>query len=162
MAVYYLLLRERQQRKEDKLDSTVQIVITLCRADSLKRWLVENFYAVMKLLIYFPEELPATSNHKDRWKLLQNIKRGFWKKWSSDFLFSLQPRKKWQDAQPNLKEEDIVLIKGEGPPGTWPMVRVLQVHPGNDGLVRVATVKTKDSVFKRPVHKLHKLPTYPN
>ncbi|GFX41277.1 hypothetical protein TNCV_2219751 [Trichonephila clavipes] len=48
---------------------------------------------------------------------------------------SLQPRKKWQDAQPNLKEDDIVLItKEEGPPGTWPMARVLQVHPGNDGL----------------------------
>ncbi|GFT94629.1 DUF1759 domain-containing protein [Trichonephila clavipes] len=75
---------------------------------------------------------------------------------------SLQPRKKWQDAQPNLKEDDIVLIKEEGPPGTWPMARVLQVHPGNDGLVRVATVKTQDSVFKRPVHKLHKLPIYPN
>ncbi|GFU67206.1 uncharacterized protein TNCV_4689381 [Trichonephila clavipes] len=47
----------------------------------------------------------------------------------------------------NLKEDDIV-IKEEGPPGTWPMARVLQVHPGNDGLVRVATVKTQDSVFK--------------
>ncbi|GFS31166.1 integrase catalytic domain-containing protein [Trichonephila inaurata madagascariensis] len=83
---------------------------------------------------------------------------------SSDFLSSLKPRKKWQEPQPNLKEDDIVLIKEEGPPGTWPMARVLQVHPGNDGLVRVATVKTKDSVFKRPVcvHKLHKLPIYPN
>ncbi|GFU64131.1 DUF5641 domain-containing protein, partial [Trichonephila clavipes] len=87
----------------------------------------------------------------------------FWKKWSSEFISSLQPRKKWQDAQPNLKEDDIVLIKKEeGPPGTWPMARVLQVHPGNDGLVRVATVKTQDSVFKRPVQKLHKLPIYPN
>ncbi|GFT36051.1 hypothetical protein TNCV_4249731 [Trichonephila clavipes] len=34
------------------------------------------------------------------------------------------------------------------------MARVLQVHPGNDGLVRVATVK-QDSVFKRPVHNFH-------
>ncbi|GFV74017.1 hypothetical protein TNCV_4939551 [Trichonephila clavipes] len=58
------------------------------------------------------------------------------------FISSLQPRKKWRDAQPNLKEDDIVLIKGS-PPGTWPMARVLQVHPGNDGLVRVATVKSK-------------------
>ncbi|GFY37379.1 integrase catalytic domain-containing protein [Trichonephila inaurata madagascariensis] len=114
------------------------------------------------VLLSVPEELPSTSNHRDRWELLQNIKRGFWKKWSSDFLSSLQPRKKWQDAQPNLKEDDIILIKEEGPPGTWPMARVLQVHPGNDGLVRVATAKTKDSVFKRPVHKLHKLPIYPN
>ncbi|GFW00275.1 hypothetical protein TNCV_4354721 [Trichonephila clavipes] len=48
-----------------------------------------------------PEELPSTSNHRDRWELLQNIKRGFWKKWSSDFLSSLKPRMKWQDAQSN-------------------------------------------------------------
>ncbi|GFU12127.1 integrase catalytic domain-containing protein [Trichonephila clavipes] len=104
----------------------------------------------------------STSNHRDRWELLQNIKRGFWKKRSSEFISSLQPRKQWQDVQPNLKEADIVLIKEEGPPGTWPMARVLQVHPGNDGLVRVATVKTQNSVLKRPVHKLHKLPIYPN
>ncbi|GFV47821.1 integrase catalytic domain-containing protein [Trichonephila clavipes] len=109
-----------------------------------------------------PEELPSTSNHRDRWELLQNIKRGFWKKWSSEFISSLQPRKKWQDAQPNLKEDDIILIEEEGSPGTWLMARVLQVHPGNDGLVRVATVKTQDSVLKRPVYKLHKLPIYPN
>ncbi|GFY34350.1 integrase catalytic domain-containing protein [Trichonephila clavipes] len=109
-----------------------------------------------------PEELPSTSNHRDRWELLQNIKRGFWKKWSFEVISSLQPRKQWQDVQPNLKEDDIVLIKEEDSPGTWPMARVLQVHPGNDGLVRVATVKTQNSVLKRPVHKLHKLPIYPN
>ncbi|GFW61081.1 integrase catalytic domain-containing protein [Trichonephila clavipes] len=124
--------------------------------------LTPSHFLTGDVLLSVPEELPSTSNHRDRWELLQNIKRGFWKKWSSEFISSLQPRKKWHDAQPNLKEDDIVLIKEEGPPGTWPMARVLQVHPGNDGLVRVATVKTQDSVFKRPVHKLHKLPIYPN
>ncbi|GFX87344.1 integrase catalytic domain-containing protein [Trichonephila clavipes] len=124
--------------------------------------LTPSHFLTGDVLLSVPEELPSTSNHRDRWELLQNIKRGFWKKWSSEFISSLQPRKKWQDAQPNLKEDDIVLIKEEGPPGTWPMARVLQVHPGNDGLVRVATVKTQDSVFKRPVLKLHKLPIYPN
>ncbi|GFW64446.1 integrase catalytic domain-containing protein [Trichonephila clavipes] len=124
--------------------------------------LTPSHFLTGDVLLSVPEELPSSSNHRDRWELLQNIKRGFWKKWSSEFISSLQPRKKWQDAQPNLKEDDIVLIKEEGPPGTWPMARVLQVHPGNDGLVRVATVKTQDSVFKRPVHKLIKLPIYPN
>ncbi|GFQ93960.1 DUF5641 domain-containing protein [Trichonephila clavata] len=94
------------------------------------------------VLLSVPEKIPSTSNHINCWELLQSIKRGFWKKWSSDFLSSLQPRKKWQVSQPNLKEHDIVLIKEKGPPGTWPMTRVLQVHPGNDELVRVATVKT--------------------
>ncbi|GFX48215.1 integrase catalytic domain-containing protein [Trichonephila clavipes] len=124
--------------------------------------LTPSHFLTGDVLLSVPEELPSTSHHRDRWELLQNIKRGFWKKWSSEFISSLQPRKKWQDAQPNLKEDDIVLIKEEGSPGTWPMARVLQVHPGNDGLVRVATVKTQDSVLKRPVHKLHKLPIYPN
>ncbi|GFT20139.1 hypothetical protein TNCV_1945741 [Trichonephila clavipes] len=94
-------------------------------------------------LLSVPEELPSTSNHRDRWELLQNIKRGFWKKWSSKFISSLQPRKHWQDAQPNLKEDDIVLMKEEGSSwythGQW-----LEFFKcaGNDGLVRVVTVKT--------------------
>ncbi|GFW20807.1 integrase catalytic domain-containing protein [Trichonephila clavipes] len=124
--------------------------------------LTPSHFLTGDVLLSVPEELPSTSNHRERWELLQNIKRGFWKKWSSELISSLQPRKQWQDAQPNLKEYDIVLVKEEGPPGTWPMARVLQVHPGNDGLVRVATVKTQDSVLKRPVHKFHKLPIYPN
>ncbi|GFS85310.1 integrase catalytic domain-containing protein [Trichonephila clavipes] len=123
--------------------------------------LTPSHFLTGDVLLSVPEELPSTSNHRDRCELLQNIKRGFWKKWSSEFISSLQPRKKWQDAQPNLKEDDMVLIKEEGPPGTWPMARVLQVHPCNDGVVRVVTVKTQDSVLKRPVHKLHKLPIYP-
>ncbi|GFX12791.1 hypothetical protein TNCV_3437651 [Trichonephila clavipes] len=90
--------------------------------------LTPSHFLTGDVLLSVPEELPSTSNHRDRWELLQNIKRGFWKKWSSEFISSLQPRKKWQDAQPNLKEDDIALIKEEGPPGTWPMARVLQVH----------------------------------
>ncbi|GFU42720.1 hypothetical protein TNCV_3139201 [Trichonephila clavipes] len=71
------------------------------------------------VLLSVPEELPSTSNHRDRWELLQNIKRGFWKKWSSNLSPPYNLARKWQDAQPNLKEDDIVLIK-EG--------RVLLVH----------------------------------
>ncbi|GFV05149.1 hypothetical protein TNCV_223631 [Trichonephila clavipes] len=81
--------------------------------------LTPSHFLTGDVLLSVPEELPSTSNHRDRWELLQNIKRGFWKKWSSEFISSLQPRKKWQDAQPNLKEDDIVLIKKR---------RVLLVH----------------------------------
>ncbi|GFS84315.1 uncharacterized protein TNCV_4605361 [Trichonephila clavipes] len=83
--------------------------------------LTPSHFLAGDVLLSVPEELYSTYNHRDRWELLQNIKRGFWKQWSSDFLSSLQPRKKWQDAQPNLKEDNIVLIKEEGPSGTWPM-----------------------------------------
>ncbi|GFW79821.1 hypothetical protein TNCV_2590411 [Trichonephila clavipes] len=34
---------------------------------------------------------------------------------------SLQPRKKGQNPQPNLKENDIVVLKENNPSDTWPM-----------------------------------------
>ena len=36
----------------------------------------------------------------------------------------------------------------------WPLARVTAVFPGQDGLVRVAEVKTATGTYKRPVVKL--------
>ena len=36
--------------------------------------------------------------------------------------------------------------------GSWPLGRV--IHPGNDAVVRVVDVKTKNGVFRRHVAKL--------
>ena len=33
----------------------------------------------------------------------------------------------------------------------------MEVHPGRDGLVRTATVRTEKSVLNRPVQRLHRL-----
>ncbi|KAL7291881.1 hypothetical protein TKK_0014437 [Trichogramma kaykai] len=54
----------------------------------------------------------------------------------------------------------MVLLKDDlCSPSSWPLARVEQVHPGSDGLVRVATIKTASSTFTRPIVKLIKLPT---
>lgn len=44
------------------------------------------------------------------------------------------------------------------PPCKWEMGRVVQCHPGTDGLVRVVTVKTAAMEYKRPIVKLCILP----
>ena len=36
----------------------------------------------------------------------------------------------------------------------WPLGGVIEVHPGEDGLVRVATVKTAQGIFRCAIHKL--------
>jgi len=41
----------------------------------------------------------------------------------------------------------------------WSLGRVVELHPGADGMVRVATVKTASTTLKRPIVKLCKLPT---
>lgn len=39
------------------------------------------------------------------------------------------------------------------------MPRVLDIHPGADGYVRVVTIKTQNSTLKRPITKVAPLPT---
>ena len=36
----------------------------------------------------------------------------------------------------------------------WKLARVIATYPGNDGLVRKARIKTQDSEYHRPIHKL--------
>lgn len=47
------------------------------------------------------------------------------------------------------------------PPGKWAMGRVIELHPGQDGYVRVVTLKTKNGILKRPVLKLSILLKHP-
>ena len=37
---------------------------------------------------------------------------------------------------------------------SWPLARIIQIHPGDDGLVRVAIVRTQKGVHRRAIHKL--------
>ncbi|XP_035222980.1 uncharacterized protein LOC118195765 [Stegodyphus dumicola] len=118
---------------------------------------------VVRRVILSPPELPLTSpaNIRNRWDLLQKMRKDFCKSWTKAYLSSLQTRKKWKDTQPNMKIGDIVLLLDDGHlPGSWPLGQVVELHHGADGLVRVATVKTKSSIFKRNIHKLAPLPIY--
>lgn len=98
-------------------------------------------------------------NLADRYKLQQTVLQNVWCRWQNEYLTRLHQRNKWTSEKENLKVGDLVLLKEDNLlPGHWPLGRVLEIHPGSDGLVRVATVKTKTSVFKRPIHKLSRLP----
>ena len=39
--------------------------------------------------------------------------------------------------------------------GLWLLGRIEQVHPGQDGIVRVVNVRTKTGVYVRPVVKIY-------
>ena len=62
-------------------------------------------------------------------------------------------------AKSNLRVGDFVLIMCKlCPPTRWPIARVPKVHPGADGLVRAATLRTDSLIFDRPIEKLILLP----
>ncbi|XP_055850540.1 uncharacterized protein LOC129915103 [Episyrphus balteatus] len=98
-------------------------------------------------------------NALNKWKYLQRLKQEFWKQWSSSYLHHLQQRPKWLNPKENLKVGDIVLVKEDNlPPSAWLLARVIELHPGADGFTRVVTIKTKNSILKRPISKLSRLP----
>lgn len=83
----------------------------------------------------------------------------FWKRWSSEWLTHLQVRPKWHKVQPNLQVNDIVMIKDDRlKPCEWFIGRIVDIHPGMEGLVRVATIRTSKGLYKRSVSKLCRLP----
>ena len=89
-----------------------------------------------------------------RWQLCQLLVRQFWQRWSNEYFAILRKFTKWNRPERNLQIGDLVCLHDEGPfPTKWPLARVVAVHPGNDGLVRVITVKTARGTYKRPVTK---------
>ncbi|CAI6375632.1 unnamed protein product [Macrosiphum euphorbiae] len=96
---------------------------------------------------------------QQRWTLVQHIQKHFWDRWSKEYLHTISVRSKWGKDKCNLEPGDLVIIKEPTPPLTWKTARVMEVHPGEDKIVRVATVRTANrTVIKRPVVKLCRLP----
>ena len=90
-----------------------------------------------------------------RWDLCQCLTRHFWARWSKEYLIQLRKITKWKLPSRNVTVGDIVVLQEDGlVPSKWQLARVTEVHPGRDGIVRVASVKTSNGTYKRPVTKL--------
>ncbi len=90
-----------------------------------------------------------------RWHLCQCLVRHFWQRWCVEYLSSINKYNKWRHPARNIAVGDVVVLQETGTiPTKWPLARVLETHPGKDGLVRVVTLKTSQGVYKRPVSKL--------
>ncbi len=97
---------------------------------------------------------------KRRWRQVQFLSDIFWKRWTREYLPELQRRQKWTQIQQNLQVNDIVIVMDDGlPRNMWQLGRIIDVHRGQDGLVRSANVKTQHSVLSRPIAKLCLLET---
>lgn len=106
-----------------------------------------------------PSVLSINPASLKRYQMVQWIQQQFWDRWRNEYLKSLQLKTKWETARSNIQVNDLVLLKEDNiPPLKWPLARVIECSPGEDGMVRVVTVKTAGSAFKRAITKLCKLP----
>ena len=96
------------------------------------------------------------ANHvRRRWQVIQDIANKFFSRFVSEYIPELQLRQKWCTIKENLKVNDVVLVvEDDAPRGQWPLGLVEDVELSNDGLVRAANVRVKNSVKRRPINKL--------
>lgn len=103
--------------------------------------------------------IECTPSALTRWQLTHQLVQRIWKRWSTEYLHTLQQRRKWQQESDNMRVGDMVLLVEDNlPPAKWAIGRIVAVHPGDDGRVRVVTIRTKGSTFKRAVVKVARLP----
>lgn len=101
----------------------------------------------------------SKSSHLTRWELIRQMLESFWTRWSKECLQRYYAIYKWNTSNSSLKEGGLVLVIDERyPPSKWPLGRIIQIHPGKDGLTRVVTIRTQTSIFKRPITKICPLP----
>ncbi|XP_011705795.1 PREDICTED: uncharacterized protein LOC105460994 [Wasmannia auropunctata] len=102
-----------------------------------------------------PSLAAESTNRLSRWQLLQQMRDHFWHRWSREYLQALNVRSKWWKTEANLQVGDLCLVRGEQvPPTKWPLARIVDVHPGQDGQVRVVTVRTATTTLVRPACKI--------
>lgn len=98
-------------------------------------------------------------NRLQNYQRILQIKQHFWERWSKEYVTNLQYRTKWKTNIPNCHKDQLVIIKEENlPPLKWKLGRIVDMHPGPDGIIRVITIKTSAGTIKRPVLKVCVLP----
>lgn len=101
------------------------------------------------------------SSRLSRFELLQQMTQSFWHRWSLEYLHILQQRVKWTDKTDPPHVGDLVLVKESNLlPLYWRRGRIVNLWNGSDGVPRVAEVMVGDSVLKRAVASLARLPIY--
>lgn len=95
-------------------------------------------------------------NMLSRWQHIQKMRQHFWQRWSREYLHHLQQRNKWtRNNDSKLKVGSLVILMEDNiPPQKWHIGRIVELHPGDDEVVRVVTVKTASGVYKRSVRKV--------
>ena len=149
----------------------------LCHSTDGTEALTAAHLLIGRGLLSYPEtEIDLRVAMSERWTLCQQLVQSFWKRWSKEYLCQLQKTRKWQSTKPILSIGDVVLMKDASSFMThWGLARVVDTHPGDDGLVRDVDVKVckvpvpektgiqpspiekykvKTSILTRPVTKL--------
>ena len=91
----------------------------------------------------------------NRWRHVRSLADAFWKRFTKEYVSSLQQRRKWPATRRNLAVGDVVLIAESTPRDEWNIAQVIETFPDRGGLVRRVRLKTsKKKELERHVNSL--------
>ncbi|CAH2057516.1 unnamed protein product, partial [Iphiclides podalirius] len=96
-----------------------------------------------------------------RYQRTRALTKHFWTRYYKEYISELQRRNKWQRKdRGELRIGDLVVVKDDHlPPNRWLLGRVVHLHPGSDGIARVADVATSSGTIRRAYNRLCLLPS---
>ena len=95
-------------------------------------------------------------DHRKLFRQTQAYADLIWDRFRKEYLPTLKSRKKWQTTTDrSLQQGDLVwLVEDSDKRGYYDLGRITETFEGSDGMIRSATIRTKDGYYKRPVVKL--------
>lgn len=106
------------------------------------------------------EALGGEGRQASRWQKIRKIAEHFWKQLQQQLWPLYQDRREGGREMPPLRVGEIVTFLHPTRAAKWPLARIVQVHPGRDGKIRVITLRTcgeGGGTYVRDVAKVAKL-----
>ncbi len=113
-------------------------------------------------LIGRPLKAPPTSEPSQaqlsslrRWTLVSRLSQDLWKYWMKLYLQSIRYRTKWINKHDNIRKNDVVFVKDEILKyRDWPLARIVEVYPGDDGNIRTVDLRCHGKVYRCSIHRI--------
>ena len=92
--------------------------------------------------------------------MVTQLTQKIWQRWSREYLSQLQGRTKWSSKNGRSIKKDLLVIIREPnlAPTQWRLGRIIELHHGQDNVIRVVTVRTERGQSKQAVRNLCPLP----
>jgi hypothetical protein len=150
---------------EDKFRTAVSSVMSILNMRPISPYgqsnddviLTPNHFLIGQVSgMIFPANSDTNLTHRERYKFVVSLVDQFWARFLKEMLAKLQPRQKWSLQQPDLTVDTTVLeIDPNLPRGQWRLLRVAEILPSEDGLIRkVIVVNSAQRFYERAINKL--------
>lgn len=112
-------------------------------------------FLVRNMIRPLPDIRNVPLNRLNQYEKLQKYSQNFWYRWRNEYLKELNQQYCANPKRYQVTVGDIVILKDESlGPARWPLARIMETHPGPDGVTRVATLRTSSGILKRAVSKI--------